>query len=159
MAGRKPLPDYIHEARGTDRPDRKRDRPATSTDPPRPPRWLGKEAKRIFRQIARRLEEMRVASASHTEMLALAAMRLAEVEMYTRQLDELGSSTYETEGTMGQKLVKVRPEVALRSQAARHAQSLLSEFGLSAASLNKVAARKDLKTDNPFGRLVGDAKK
>ncbi len=154
MAGRKPIPEHLKLLKGTSRSDRRKKTPAVSANLPRPPRGLSKEAKRYFRILAKRLEDMRVASSSHTEMLALAASRLAEVDEYTRILEETGV-TYETVGTMGQLMIKARPEVSLRSQAARHAQSLLAEFGLSPSAVNKVSARLDGDQANPFSKVSG----
>jgi P27 family predicted phage terminase small subunit len=99
--------------------------------------------------LVRQLDEQHYASDSHSRMLGLAAMKLLEVEKLTEVIDKEGYS-YETTGTTGQTMIKARPEVILRSEATRHAQSLLAEFGLSAASVSKVKVPKKEK-DSKWG--------
>ena len=84
----------------------------------------------------------RIASRSHTEMLAMAALRLYEVERYTAVI-ERKRPTYESRTQQGGRMIRARPEVALRSEALRHAHALLAEFGLSPATVSKVTVRKD----------------
>ncbi len=115
------------------------------------PDWLSARAKEIFALYATRLNEMGYASASHTEALALLAMRQDEVETHTRVIDKEGTS-YKTKSVAGQKILKPRPEVAMRSEAARHLQSLLAEFGLSPSAATKIVVpRRQMK--NPFKAL------
>jgi len=94
---------------------------------------------------------MGYASASHTEALALAAMRQDEIEGYSKTLVEKGPS-YQTRSVTGQKIIKARPEVAMRSEAARHLQSLLTEFGLSPSAATKIVVPRRQKK-NPFKAL------
>lgn len=138
MAGRKAKPQKLKVIQGTARKDRtNKNAPIAAPDVPMAPKWLNERAREIFSTITGRIEVMGYASTSHTEMLALAAMRLAEVEEYTTLIDVDGP-TYRTTNTQGDVSYKPRPEVMLRSEAARHAQSLLAEFGLSAASMQKI---------------------
>jgi P27 family predicted phage terminase small subunit len=61
--------------------------------------------------------------------------------------------TYEQAGEDGAvKMIRARPEVAMRNEAMRHAQSLLSEFGLSPSARSKVSAGKPAE-ENPFAAL------
>jgi P27 family predicted phage terminase small subunit len=83
--------------------------------------------------------------------VALAAMRLSEVKQCSKVIAKQGP-TYETTSTQGALVVKARPEVAQRSEAARHAQSLLAEFGLSPASATKVSVPKK-NPANPFAKM------
>jgi len=132
------------------RPRRQR-QPKASGDLPRAPAYLSKRATEIFGRLVGRLDSQKLASSSHTEMLGLAAMRLAEVEALTELLESEGVS-YETKTISGERMVKARPEVAMRSEAARHAHALLVEFGQSPAAANKVTARNDAEED-PAERL------
>lgn len=172
MRGRKRIPDETKKVIGTIRPDRMNpNAPTPDPDPPRAPEWLPRRAVEIFAALATRLDLQLLASKSHTEMLALAAMRLHEVEKFTEVLEREGY-TYATKSTTTQReakgskgkqvtkketktMMRARPEVALRSEAARHAQSLLAEFGLSPATVGKVSrlANPDGMGANPFGKL------
>lgn len=79
------------------------------------------------------------------------ASRLEEIERLTAVIEDLGH-TYTTTATSGDKLVRGRPEVGMRNEAMRHAQSLLSEFGLGPASRSKVSATPE-REENPFAAL------
>jgi P27 family predicted phage terminase small subunit len=151
MQGRKPVPTHLKIVRGNPgkRPINKRE-PIFSGEFPAPPEWLSERARKIFGGLARRIEEMGYASASHTEALALAAMRQEEVELCTEVLNK--GMTYETYSSKGGKIYKTRPEVAIRAEASRHLQSLLSEFGLSPVSATKVVVPGKPKR-NAFNQL------
>ena len=136
--GRKRKPEKLKLIQGTARKDREnKQAPTVDKLLPESPAWLSERACIIFKTLVSRIDAMQYASVSHTEMLALAAMRLFEVEECSRVIFKFGMS-YETTNITGGVVHKVRPEVAIRSEAARHAQSLLAEFGLSAASMNKI---------------------
>jgi P27 family predicted phage terminase small subunit len=61
--------------------------------------------------------------------------------------------TYERRDETGALIMaRARPEVGMRSEAMRHAQSLLSEFGLTPSARSKVSAGQ-LAEDNPFAAL------
>jgi len=139
-AGRRPLPEWAKKLKGTLRKNRQNPQaPDPVKKKPSPPRWLPPKEKKIFRQLVKKVDEQGYASKSHEEMLTLAALRLAEVERFTETLDEKGY-TYEATGSTGQKILKERPERVMRAEAAKHAQALLAEFGLSPSSMGKVKA-------------------
>ena len=157
MAGRKKTPDELKVVRGTFRKDRVNpDAPAPVSDAPKAPEFLSVRARQIFEGLVEKISAMGYASDSHTEMLALCAMRLEEVETYTETI-RIEGSVYETTNQGGDPVFKARPEVGLRSQAMRHAQSILAEFGLSPASKGKVSVKQD-KKQNRWADL-GGAKK
>lgn len=152
MVGRKATPTHLKVLRGN--PGKRKinqNEPTFSEDLPIAPEWLSERAKEKFTLLVTRLNEMGLASASHTEMLALLAMRQAQVEEYSKILAAKGSS-YQTKSVTGQKIIKARPEVAMLSDAARHEQSLLVEFGLSAAAATKVVV-PHRQSKNPFKAL------
>ena len=143
MRGRKRTPLESKRVIGTIRPDRLNPgAPVPEPELPRAPDWLPKRACEIFGVLTTRLDLQRIASKSHTEMLAMAALRLCEVEQYTEVLETEGV-TYEAETKVGGIMLRARPEAALRSEALRHAHALLAEFGLSPATVSKVTVRKD----------------
>ncbi len=90
---------------------------------------------------------MGIASPDDMHALSLLASRIEEVEILTAVVEDAGR-TYQTDTG----LWKARPEVAMRNEAMRHSLSLLSEFGLTAASRSKVSAVKPTEA-NPFASL------
>lgn len=127
------------------------DAPEPSKDSPRPPAWLTRGAVEHFGVLRTRVELQGYASSSHTEALAAAAMRMDEIESLTLLIEEQGY-TYETITDEGAKMIKGNPAVAMRSEAARHLQSLLAEFGLTPASMTKVNGKPkgNAKPKNKF---------
>lgn len=153
-AGRKRVPDNLKVIRGTDQPCRMRpDAPDPVEDMPRPPGWLSRRGCEHFGALRERLNGVRLATATDTEMLAMAASRLAEIEELSAFIDEHGIIQHTT-NTKGDPVIKHNPAVQQRNEAMRHLQSLLAEFGLSPASRGKVSApKKDQKESNPFANL------
>ena len=94
-----------------------------------------------------------MASATDTEVVAMAAQRMAEIEELSAVLAKEGL-TYETETASGSMMVRAHPAVGQRNEAMRHLQSLLSELGLTPAARSRVTAAKSTKQDNPFADLV-----
>ncbi|MDA8123448.1 MAG: phage terminase small subunit P27 family [Deltaproteobacteria bacterium] len=144
MPGPKPTPTHLRILRGN--PGKRalpKDEPVASSDAPVAPEWLSARAKEVFAQLALRLDKMGYASSSHTEALALAAMRQEEVERCSKALEKGFKNRVKT--TSGGYVFKAKPEVAMRSEAARHLQSLLAEFGLSPASATKVVVSSKQK--------------
>lgn len=160
MAGRKRTPDHLKVVAGTDRPDRMNpDAPKPSADLPDAPEWLSPRGAVIFKQLVAILGPMGVGSSSDAAMLALAASRLEEVEICTAMIEDGGrtfvsNTTYDDDGRVVSQQIKGHPAVAQRSEAMRHAQSLLAEFGLSPAARSKVSVSKP-DGKNPFAALAG----
>ncbi len=152
MPGRKRKPDHLKVVAGTDRPDRMNpNAPVASTELPEPPRWLSARAAEIFRGLVATIDGMGIASADDTTMLALAASRYEEVEICTAVIEDVGR-VYKSVNSQGAEMWRSRPEVAQRSEAMRHAQSLLAEFGLSPAARSRVSATPKPE-QNPFRAL------
>jgi P27 family predicted phage terminase small subunit len=158
MAGRKRKPDHLKVVAGTDRPDRTNpDAPVPLSELPTAPEWLSARAAEIFDQLVGIVGSMGVGSASDTAMLAMAASRLEEVEICTAIIEDGGrtfvsSAEHDEQGRVISQQIKGHPAVAQRSEAMRHAQSLLVEFGLSPAARSKVSANKSTN-ENPFAAL------
>lgn len=155
-AGRKRKPTARHELEGTARADRMNpDEPTPSEELPVAPRGLSRAEKVHFNTIVDRLHELGYASKSHTETILTLARRLAEADVYSRTLNKKGYS-YESMTESGGVIVRMRPEVAARSEAMRHAQSLLAELGLTPASSAKVTKpkRTPKKKANAFTGLT-----
>ena len=153
MKGRKRIPDNMKVITGTDRPDRMNpDAPAPAEDMPRPPAWLNRRAVEHFGALRSRLEYLSIATSTDTEMLALAAARLAEIEECD-ELIELHGRVIETTGTNGATMMRANPAVGQRNEAMRHLHALLAEFGLSAASRTKVKSPKK-KDESPTFTVI-----
>jgi P27 family predicted phage terminase small subunit len=125
--------------------------PRASNSLPSPPSWLNDRSKTIFRRLVKRVNEMGYASASHTEAYALAAWRQDQIEQCEVVIRTEGM-TYTTETQGGSLMYRSRPEVALQSEAARHLQSLLSEFGLTPSAMSKIQVPGKPKS-NAFNAL------
>ncbi len=157
-AGRKVIPIGIKQAKGTHQPCRDRKTYTPSPRRPVPPSWLNQRASAIFRHMTGRLGEVGQASATHTEALALLSCRMEEVERFDKMLNEYVDADgnkgngyiYKTTNSFGDPVLKEHPAVSLREKAARHVQSLLTEFGLTPASAQKVGTRKPAKEKNEF---------
>jgi len=157
-AGRKVLPFSTKQARGTHRPCRDKDTYTPSSRKPRPPSWLNARAKGIFRREVNRLDEVKLASATFTEIISLLACRLEEVERFDGMLndyvDDEGKKgngyIYKTTNSFGDPILKEHPAVRLREKAIRHAHSLLAELGLTQSAAQKVGMAKQGKGKNEF---------
>lgn len=153
MAGRKSIPDHIKLVKGTAKKHRMNaDAPATNAGIPAPPEWLSERAIEIFYRLSAILSSMGVASPDDEAALAILASRMEEIELCTAFIEDNGR-TYERRDESGALIMaRARPEVGMRSEAMRHAQSLLSEFGLTPSARSKVSAGKPGE-DNPFAAL------
>ena len=148
----KRTPDHLKVIAGTARPDRMNpDAPAANLGTAEPPEWLSERAAEIFAQLSATLLGMGIASPDDQAALSMLASRIEEIEICTAVIEDAGR-TYTTTATSGDKLVRARPEVAMRNEAMRHAQSLLAEFGLTPAARSKVSAGKSVE-ENPFKAL------
>jgi len=160
--GAKVIPMIEKQAKGTFRPERQKKIPKPDERLPIPPSWLNRRAKQIFRLLVGRIKSITVASIDHTEAISLLASRLEEVQRLDKYLNEFGF-TYEQKGIVSsgkgenrrQEVVilaiRPRPEVKQRHEAMKHLHSLLLEFGLTASSLSRVAAKdKKSKEENEF---------
>ena len=148
----KKKPDHLKVIAGTARPDRMNpDAPAANLGTAEPPEWLSERAAEIFAQLSATIDGMGIASPDDQAALAMLASRIEEIEVCTAVIEDAGR-TYCTTATSGDRLVRARPEVSMRSEALRHAQSLLAEFGLTPAARSKVSAGRPAEA-NPFAAL------
>lgn len=148
--GSRPLPTALKQLKGTHQScrDAKDAPPVNMSAMPAPPGHLNYRAAEIFRDLAVILYSMKILSVEDSIMLSLLAARLAEVEEHTTTIESEGYSYITSKG-----FVKSRPEVGMRNEAMRHAQSLLIEFGLSPAARSRVSRQIGDKPGNPFSML------
>lgn len=158
MRGRKRLPDHLKVVKGTDQRCRMNpEAPKADVSLPVPPDHLSARAAELFRQVVAILADMGIGSASDVHSLTILAQRLEEVEICTVVIEDSGrffvsSVERDDEDRIVSQQIKAHPAVAQRSEAMRHAQSLLAEFGLTPAARSKVSASKQA-SENPFASL------
>jgi phage terminase small subunit len=168
MKGRKVIPIPIKKAKGTYQKCRDKGSIEPSSKKPHPPSWLTPRAKQIFHQITKRLEDTGRASATFTEVQALLASRLEEVERFDKMLNgeisiefekgegeekeakKINGYVYVTTNSFGDPILKDNPAVAQRKEAMRHAHSLLAELGLTHVSAEKFGSRGNKPKKNDF---------
>lgn len=159
-AGKKVINIDVKRAKGTYRPHRDKAKPKTSDAMPHPPSNLAKRAKQIFHHLVKhRLAAMQIASASHTEMLAMVAKEMAELEIIDATLETEGSvfkvSAGKDENGIPLYTYRARPELQTQKELRRHIHTILcGEFGLSPGSSGRVKVTGgDKKPENPFGKI------
>lgn len=103
------------------------------------PLHLSEIAQRHFAAIAKVLEEQKRSSPHYAEHVGLLSLRLEQVQRFQAVLESEGDS-YETKTAAGERMVRARPEVAMLSDALRHAQSLLGDLMLNPAAALRIAS-------------------
>ena len=116
------------------------------------PKTLSDAARVHFAVLKAQVAEMGLDSATYTEMLAMAAMRMAEVDECNALIAEHGR-IIETTTEAGNLLLRANPAVTMRNEAMRHLQSLLAEFGLTPTSAARVGVKKKDIVPKGFGGL------
>jgi P27 family predicted phage terminase small subunit len=157
-AGRKVIPISIKQAKGTHQPCRDKETYTPAPGKPIPPSWLNTRAKGIFRHMSGRLDKVQRASETHTEVLAILASRMEEVERFDKILNESTDAggnpqngyVYATTNSFGDPILKEHPAVRCREKAIRHVHSLLAELGLTPASMQRVGTSKPGRVKNEF---------
>ncbi len=148
MAGRKKKPTHLKAVQGTTRKDRDNpNEPVPSTGVAVAPGNLSERGAELFASTSAILDGMGIATPDDVSALSLLAFRLDQIEQL-QVLVEDGGYTYKTDAG----LIKANPAVGQLSDAMRHAQSLLAEFGLTPAARSKVSAGKKAE-ENPFAAL------
>ena len=144
------MPKDLKVIKGTFRKDREiPDAPMAANGEMVFPSWLPRGALKHFETLRSKVSEYGIASPSYTEALAMAAMRMYEIENLTIDIESEGA-VYTRLDRDNCEIKKANPAVSQRNDAMRHLQSLLGEFGLTPAAIQKVGKTKP-KQDNPFG--------
>lgn len=146
-SGRRRKAPELKALAGTDRKDREISIGVEPGDAPMiAPLHLSDLAQLHFASIALILAEQKRASAHYAEHVALLAQRLEQIQRYQAVL-EVEGDTFESVSAkkvdgeaVYTKLIRARPEVAMLSDALRHAQSLLSELMLNPAAALRIAS-------------------
>lgn len=150
--GRKKSPVTVKATRGTLRADRMpKNMPEPSKESMSPSLPLDDKVNGYFEFLRGIVRGMGNDSSSFGPALSLAALRMAEVDECTADILKDGSY-YTSEDGKGKVMKRPHPAIARRSEAMRHLQSLLAEFGLTPAAIQKVGGGEK-STDNPFGEF------
>jgi hypothetical protein len=172
MAGRKKLLTLVKKNKGTLRKCRENPgAPAAPPDLPKAPFCpMSDRCNVLFGMIVSWMQAVGAASAIYTATITILAMRLEEIELCTENIRQNGAQYSKLELikvpdpnhpermiTKAQKSWKANPAVAQRAEAARHAQALLAELGLSPtaiARLNSGSAGGQAAGSNPWEALA-----
>jgi P27 family predicted phage terminase small subunit len=152
MKGRTRKPTHLKIISGTLRKHRENDaEPVAAGGWPETPGWLSGGAAVIFVDTCGRMAALSTLSPEWSDAIADYASCIDEIRQATVVIEDLGA-TYAMETKSGSTMFRARPEVAMRSDAMRRAQSLRAELGLGPASKSKVSAKPPAE-ENPFTAL------
>jgi phage terminase small subunit len=143
-AGRKRKAPELKKLSGTLRKDREL---VPAAPPPVPvgtaamiaPMHLSDLAQLIFGELAGLLEKQGRAAPEYAQCVALLAQRLEQIQRFQAVIETEGD-TYETRTAAGGRMVRARPEIAMLSDALRHAQSLIGELMLNPSAALRIAS-------------------
>ncbi len=139
--GPKPLPTNLRVFEGgkpkpksKDEPDPGEAAPELSPeDLPDPPKYLGREARRIFTETAQRLAKLRLLTDADVDALAMYAATQERYRKAVRKINREGMIIKAPSGYPQQS-----PYVAIATKALDQARKLLAEFGLTPSSRARI---------------------
>lgn len=142
----------MKKLRGTDRADRDGEAPPPAVvGSMLAPIYLGELEQLIFGSLVQILEQQGRASPHYVEIVALAALRFAQIQRWQAVL-EVEGDTYQAKTAHG-FMVRKRPEVQMVSDAMRHAHALLGELMITPATALRLGEGQKPE-DNPFAVLA-----
>jgi P27 family predicted phage terminase small subunit len=151
--GRKKLPDQLKLIKGTLQKCRASSAPGGQDEAPMTaPSNLSEGELAHFQMLKERVALVGLDSATFTELLVLAAKRLAEIDDCDLAIAEHGR-IIETTTEAGNLLLRANPAITMRAEAMRHLQSLLAEFGLTPSASARVSGKKPTPKPHGFGGL------
>lgn len=152
-AGRKPTDPEKKRLQGTDRKDRGGEAPPPMVPGAMvAPSYLSSDlGQLLFGSIVKILEQQGRASPHYTDVVALLAQRLEQIQRWQAVL-ECEGDTYQAKTQHG-FMIRKRPEVQMLSDAMRHAHSLLSELMITPATALRLGEGQKPE-DNPFTTLA-----
>lgn len=147
-------PIEMLKAQGSYRPSRHPGKSAPKGKPRPPARLKGRrEELAAFRQLVQLLESEGRASPSHSEVIALAAARIVEIQRLTEEIDAHGFLV-DTPTTSGGTMLRLNPASTARDRAMRHLQSLLGELGLTPISVGRVQGGAKRDEDDSWSEFL-----
>lgn len=125
-------------------------------DKVKPPSWLSKEAKKVFKQIAKELEHTKLITNVDIHALALWCDAYVNYINCTKIIEQEGLMVEYTNKAAETNKV-AHPLMTKKKQLAEQMRALASEFGLTPAARAKLAIPKDPpKEPTPFEREFGN---
>jgi len=112
------------------------------------PKHLPESARALWRWLSPRLDEMQTLTQVDGPALELLCDAYAEYRT-AREVITRDGATYEAVTEAGATMHRVRPEVAIASDAWRRVRAMLTEFGLTPSSRSKVSMLGAVPND-PF---------
>jgi P27 family predicted phage terminase small subunit len=146
--GPKPTPKRILELRGSWRAKRNPHSPEPARDVPRCPSWLGKIAKKKYRDLARTLDALGVLTAVDGELLAAFAVAWEEFVTASQTLAEQGRVNKTQSGYM-----QPHPAVAMQRSAWAALQRFGALFGLDPSSRSRLEVSEPMVDPNGKHRI------
>lgn len=117
------------------------------------PAGMSDAARAHFEMLLDRVTALGLNSSTYTEILALAAERMEEIDE-CKEAIKLHGRVIVRNRPWRQSDLRANPAVTMKNEAMRHLQSLLAEFGLSPSSIGKVGVKKkDPEKKQGFGGL------
>ena len=146
-------PTNILNLRGADKHDPARFKnrehePKPAKGIAKPPAWLSRRGRKIFRELAEITTAMGVLTVADHPALAMLSDAYDGYFVASEAITEHGM-TYTITNRDGDELVKANPAVAMKSDAWRRIQSGLSKFGLDPSSRAGLVVNHP-ESDNPF---------
>ncbi len=143
-------PTNILKMRGADKnhPERLKARgnePKPGKAEAKPPTWLSRRGRKIFRELAKITTAMDVLTVADHFTLAMVCDAYDDYFVFSEAVEEYGP-TYKVTNRDGTELVKANPAVTMKADAWRRVQSGLGKFGLDPS------ARAGLKVATPEKR-------
>lgn len=152
--GRKKKPDALKVIQGTFQPCRASwSAGRQDGSPMQAPANVTPEVLAYFELLRSRVDVLKLASATFTEMLVMAAMHMADIDIFNKALANDGYFI-DTPTAHGTTMLRPHPAITARAAAMRHLQALLKEFGLSPSDIGRVGGKSgDDKQKQGFGAL------
>lgn len=142
--GPPPLPSAVKRARGTYRPHRARGEPVAVPGRPKPPDFLGDDARREWNRIVPLLEQRGLLELVDRAILTGYCQAWGEIAEASRTLAEQGTTTI---GPKGQLVA--HPELRRLEVARQALRQYAQEFGLSPAARSRVTTSPAGAVDSP----------
>lgn len=146
-------PTNVLKLRGADKqnPQRmklRKNEPKPPKAEAKPPEWLSRRGKKIFRDFAKITEAMDVLTVADHDALAMLADALDDYRTAAESIRKQGA-TYKVVNRDKTELIKANPAVTQKADAWRRVQSGMAKFGLDPTSRAGLVVNNS-KSDNPF---------
>ena len=146
--GPKPTPTAILRMRGSWRANLNPGEPQYEPGAPPCPRWLGVEARKVWRRLTPQLAAAGVLTRVDCEALARYCHTLARWRSAVAFLKRRGE-IYARKDAQGHRVLGLWPQVALADKLAHQLARLEAEFGLTPASRSRISVSPPARVGGP----------